>query len=115
MGTSTGQVLDFAMPKREDFSLVNIEVSVSTPGEHGVTNFSGSKISLTNGTVMNSFDYFSDPGTQNHLFGRLDQHALFRLGRADSRLKIPIPTVNDDFTITYAITILIMQYRFMSK
>lgn len=109
-----GQYLDFQLPDRDEFSLVAVETSILTPGQSGITNLNA-KIGLTGGTVMNSFDYYLNPGDENHLFGRVDQHALFRLGKSKSRLSIQIPTVNEDFTITYAISLLITQYKFVVK
>lgn len=109
-----GQYLDFQLADRSDYSLVIVEVTVNTPGEHGVTNLTP-KISLTNSTALNQFDYLTDPGDQSHLFGRIDQHALFRLGKISSRLKIAIPTINEDYTIAYVISLVVIQYKLNSK
>lgn len=111
----TGQYLTFDLPSRQDYSLVIVESSIATPGEHGVTNMTAG-IELKNATRLNGYDYYTDPGDQNHLFGRVDQHAQFRLSnKLDSTLTLKIPSINEDLNILCTISLLIIQYKLNYK
>lgn len=109
--TTTGPRLVWDLPKRESYSLVNVQVKFECD-DYWISSRLG-YISLIGGTKLNSYNYFNRVDPENNmLFKELTQVAQFRLSDIDrSKLTMAVPLVNDEnATIKVILWVSIVEY-----
>jgi hypothetical protein len=109
-----GHILRYALPARETFAIATVSTSFVTPNYHALSDELAS-INITKAVLIKNYNYYTDPG-ESHLFGRLDQHSEYRLGKEKSELRIQVPTINDENVNTlFLFTLVVTEYTLVPK